>query len=142
MNIQIKTNQTESIEDFLQSNGFFCEKVLEKTFKVCREEVSDFPVFIHKNGSVLHFEVEIGNVNQIANEKRNNLYLELLKLNIEILPVSLGIDYNKDENEFKIVLLESREILNLDDNEIISVFEALEIATVKVLSLLSKTYIN
>jgi hypothetical protein len=52
-------------------------------------------------------------------------------LNTEILPVSIGIN-STNASDPRLVLVESRETENLDDNEMLNVFTALEIAVDKV----------
>jgi len=58
-------------------------------------------------------------------------------LNTEILPVSIGID-TTDESDPRLVLVESRECVNMDRSELLSVFDALEIAVDKIEGLLSE----
>ena len=66
-----------------------------------------------------------------------DFYFKLLDLNTEILPVSLGIN-SANPDDPRLVLVESREISNLDENEVLSVFDSLELATDKVEELLQK----
>ena len=64
------------------------------------------------------------------------LYFKLLDLNTEILPVSVGIDLTKEDDP-RLVLVESREVSNLDENELLSVFNAFELACDRVETVLA-----
>jgi hypothetical protein len=65
-----------------------------------------------------------------------DLYVKLLELNTQVLPVSFGID-NTQEEDPRLVLVESREFSDLNDDEFLSVFDALELAVDKAENLLS-----
>ena len=65
-----------------------------------------------------------------------DLYFKLLDVNTEILPVSVGINTTNGDN--RLVLVESREYEHLDDNEILSVFDAFELAVDKIEALLTE----
>lgn len=116
---------------FLQLNDFEVEKLTDAVLKVNRLE--ELPVFIHTQGTSLFFQVDLGNVSEIDSR---DLFFKCLDLNTEILPVSIGMD-TTNEDDPRLVLVESREFENLDENELLSVFNALEIATDKVEKLLS-----
>jgi hypothetical protein len=51
----------------------------------------------------------------------------VLDLNTEIQPVSAGID-TSNPDDVRLVLVESREASTLDDNELLAVFDAMELA--------------
>lgn len=130
--VNIKVADFVSIVDFLQSHGFFVEKITEHVYEVQRE--GETPVFIHSDEGRLYFSVDLGEVSQVASQE---LYFDFLDLNTEILPVSLGID-TTGKDKPKLVLVESRETANLDENEVLSVMAALEIAQDKVAVVLDK----
>ncbi len=129
--VAVRNLRNLSLEDFLQENDFFVEKLTDNTFKVLR--TGELAVFISKVDKSLYFQVDLGNIDDIGTQE---LYFKLLDLNTEIVPVSIGIDTTQSENS--LVLVESREFVSLDDNEILSVFDALEIAVDKVESLLTE----
>jgi hypothetical protein len=129
--ITIRNELETPLMEFLQSNDFFVEQVTDNILRVHRSE--ELPVFLNVSEQSIYFEVDLGNVSEIANEE---LYFKLLDLNTEILPVSLGIN-STEESDPRLVLVESRETTNLDENEILSVFDALELAVDKVEDLLS-----
>ncbi|MGD9201738.1 MAG: CesT family type III secretion system chaperone, partial [Chitinispirillia bacterium] len=111
---------------------FFIEEITEKVLQVNRS--GEQPVFITKSGNSIYFSLDLGGISEIGSKE---LYFKLLDLNTEILPVSIGID-TTDESDHRLVLVESRECSNLDRNELLSVFDALEIAEDKVESTLAE----
>lgn len=117
---------------FLEMNNFQIEEIDDSIFKIKRED--ELPVFLHINENNLYFEVDLGNVSSITDK---DFYFNLLDLNTEILPVSLGIDTSNPEDP-RLVLVESRETENLDENELLSVFDAFELAVDKSEALLTK----
>lgn len=129
--INITTDRSLPITQFLQDQEYVVEQIDENVCQVSRDQ--DLPVFIQTDGKSLYFEVDLGNASEFATQ---DLYFQLLNLNTEILPVSIGIDSTNSDDP-RLVLVESREAHNLDDNELLSVFNALEIATEKVAGVLS-----
>ncbi|PID26919.1 MAG: hypothetical protein CR982_07675 [Candidatus Cloacimonadota bacterium] len=133
--IQIRTAREMNLFEFLIEKGFHIEEIDSNIFKVDRD--GEIPVFINLSNNNIFFLVDLGSINDFASEE---LYFKLLDINTEILPVSVGVDSsNKDDK--RLVLVESRETKNLDDNELLSVFDALEIAADKIEILLS-TYLT
>ena len=131
--VSIKDHVETPLLDFLQMNNYFVEKITDKVLKVSR--TGELPVFLNVvDDKAIYFEVDLGNISEMANEE---LYFKILDLNTEILPVSLGINSASEEDP-RLVLVESRETDNLDNNEILSVFDALELAVDKTESLLSE----
>jgi uncharacterized protein YjfI (DUF2170 family) len=128
--IQIFIEKELDMEQFLSLNGFSVEDLGNSVYSVVRDD--ELPVFVKVEDETLFFEVDLGNVSTIANEA---FYFELLDLNTEILPVSLGIN-NSNPEDPRLVLVESREIGTLDDHEVLSVFDAMELAAEKVEKLL------
>ncbi len=133
--IKITTQTSASLVEFLEERGFVVEKLTKTVHKVQRDD--ELPVFIQSNDGSLYFEVDLGNVSGFASQ---DLYFKFLDLNTEILPVSVGIDCSNPDDP-RLVLVESREAVNLDDNELMSVFNAFEIATDKVETILAQ-YVN
>lgn len=129
--IQVKETKYSSISDFLYSKGYGVESISDGVIKVSNDNNID--VYVHYDERTLFFEMEVGEVEDIASKE---LYAKFLQLNTEILPVSIGLD-NASGGIGRVVLVESREVTNLDDNELLSVFESIEIAAVKVETALS-----
>ncbi len=128
----VRSKKEDGLVDFLRERDFQVEILQEDLLKVSSPEIID--VYIHIKNQSLFFEIEIGIIENFASEE---LYKKLLDLNTEILPVSLGLDTTSSEKP-RLVIVESREIKNLDENEILCVFEAFEIASAKVEVILSQ----
>ncbi len=134
-NVNIETSSLKPLKEFLEDNDFFVEQITDNVFKVNRDE--ELPVFLNIKENSIYFEVDLGNISKFSSEE---LYFKLMDLNTEILPVSLGIS-STNPSDPRLVLVESRQVKNLDDNEFLLVFDAMEIAIDKAESLLSQ-YIN
>ena len=134
-NVIIKIEKKEEFSRFLSLNGFDVEDLNNDIFRVSRE--NELPVFVKVDDKNIYFEVDLGNASEIASKE---LYFKLLDLNTEILPVSFGIN-NSNTEDPRLVLVESRETGDLNDDEVLSVFDALELAVDKAEALL-KAEIN
>tara|TARA_B110000003_G_C16201134_1_gene359400 strand:+ start:54 stop:467 length:414 start_codon:yes stop_codon:yes gene_type:complete len=134
-NVIIKIEKKEEISRFLSLNGFDVENLDNDVFRISRE--NELPVFVKVDDKNIYFEVDLGNISEIASKE---LYFKLLDLNTEILPVSFGIN-NSNTEDPRLVLVESRETSDLNDDETLSVFDALELAVDKAEALL-KAEIN
>ncbi len=128
--INIKCRTQLPLREFLEGQDYIISPVQEDLWQVTRDQLE---VYLKKEGEILFFEVDLGSTQGLDSKK---FYQDLLILNTKILPVSLGVDHSGDEE--RLILIESREIKNLDDNEILSVFESLAIAYHKVEYLLSQ----
>ena len=130
-NALVKTKSMVPIIEFLQENGYQIDKSGDNVISIHRG--SELPVYVNIDEESLFFEVDLGNITEFASQE---LYFKLLDLNTEILPVSIGIDTTESKDP-RLVLVESREINNLDDNEVLSVLDAMELAIDKVETILS-----
>ena len=131
-NILIRDLRYSTLEDFLNDKDFFVEKVSENIFKVNRSQ--EQPVYLNRQDNTIYFSIDLGGIKDLGSE---SCYFKLLDLNTEILPVSIGID-TTEASDPRLVLVESREFSNIDSNELLSVFDAFEIAVDKVEGLLSE----
>lgn len=129
--IIIHTDNQEDLIHFLLNNNFEIEDLGEDILCVSRED--ELPVFLKVDQDTLYFEVDLGNLNEFEVE---NLQFKLLDLNTEILPVSFGIN-NTNPEDPRLVLLESRQTRNINDHELLGVFDALELAVDRAESLVS-----
>lgn len=127
--VNVREIQHFSLEEFLLNNDFFIEYTDNSVTKVTR--TGEEPVYITRNNNTLFFEADLGSIEEIKSE---GLYASILRLNTEILPVSVGI--NNIDSDDRLVIIESREIGNLDKDEILSVFDAFNIAAKKIEALL------
>src|SRR5262245_8821693 len=85
--IAIKTSHEEELTRFLSFHEFTVEELDGGVLRVQRE--GELPVFLVESENKLYFEVDLGNISEIATK---DLLLDLLALNTEILPVSVGLD--------------------------------------------------
>ncbi len=132
MSVRIATRRDEDLVTFLELNGFDVEEVNKNLMRVTRP--GELPVFVNVTDNVMYFEVDLGNVSGFASKE---LYFKLLDMNTEVLPVSFGInDTNPDDP--RLVLVESRETDDLSDQELLAVFDALELALDRAEGLLKK----
>ncbi len=124
--LSIRAIANINIFEFLSDRGFFVEQLTQTVAKVSRE--GEIPVYISVDGNTIFFQMDLGGVAEIAGVE---VYARLLDLNTRILPVSVGID-NSNPEDARLVLVESREMKNLDDNQLLGVLYAFELATDKV----------
>ncbi len=130
--VLIATRKTEELMPFLELNGFAVEQIGENICKVTRD--NELPVFVNVYDNNMYFEVDLGNINAFATKE---LYFRLLDLNTEILPVSFAIN-NTNPDDPHVVLVESRITVDLNDQELLAVFDALELATDKAEAVLAE----
>jgi len=131
----VTSAQKEDLATFLKLNGFEVENLGENLYRVERD--GELPVFLNVDSGQLYFEIDLGDITAVANEK---LYHDLLDLNTEIQPVAFGLN-RANPDDPRLVLVESREAENLDSNELLSVFTALELAVDRAEALLG-AYLN
>jgi hypothetical protein len=131
-NVTIASRRETDFVSFLELNDFKVEKIHDTIYRVSR--ALELPVFISINDGNMYFELDLGNVSAFADKA---LYFKLLDLNTEILPVSFAIN-NSNPQDPRLVLVESRETGDLSDQELLAVFDALELAVDKAEALLSE----
>lgn len=127
----VQIQKEETLERFLNLHGFEVKGLGDSLFRVVRGE--ELPVYLKVSEESIYFEADLGNVSAFADR---DFYFKLLDLNTEILPVSFGIN-NANPKDPRLVLLESRETSGLNDNELLKVFDALELAADKAEELLT-----
>ena len=130
-NLLVHSRGSKPLSEFLLDNDFEVDEITDFVMKITRG--GDLPIFIHIKEQGLYFEADLGSIKNIASQA---LFQALLDINSEILPVSVGINSTNPVDP-RLVLLESREAQNLDENELLSVINALELATDKVETILS-----
>jgi len=118
----IKLQQEEELTQFLITHSFSVEELGENVYRVQRED--ELPVFVKQTEKELYFEVDLGSAKELESL---DFYRQLLDLNTEVLPVSFGLDTTNPE-DVRLVLVESRELGDLSDQELLAVFDALELA--------------
>ncbi|HEX8309961.1 MAG TPA: CesT family type III secretion system chaperone [Chthoniobacteraceae bacterium] len=132
--VLIKLLREDELARFLGSNGFAVDELANDVFRVQRGE--ELPTYLKVDDKQIYFEVDLGNIEAIISQ---DLLLAFLSLNTEILPVSVGIDTSNPEDR-RLVLVESRETHDLSDQELLAVFDALELAVDRVTEILSPAF--
>ena len=130
-NIQVNVQKSTEFVEFLRTYGFDVEPLDSSVLKVSRE--GELPVYISVGEESLYFEVDLCPLSSL--QVSEAFFYKLLDLNTEILPVSAGID-SSNPDDVRLVLVESREASNLDDTELLAVFDALELAVDRLEALL------
>jgi len=130
--VYVITRKQEELYRFLEMNSFVVEDLGNSVYKVSRDE--ELPVFLSVDDNTIYFEVDLGNFSEYADR---DFYFQLLDMNTEILPVSFGIN-NTNPEDPRLVLVESRVTGDLSEHELLSVFDALELAIDKAEALLSR----
>jgi hypothetical protein len=128
--VPIRSTKKTDLLEFLQFREFSVDDLGDGIYKVSRDE--ELPVFLRIGDGSIFFEIDLGNIKEIASQ---DLYFKLLDLNTEILPVSLGID-NSNSSDPRLVLVERRETGDLCDEELMCVFDALELAVDRTAAIL------
>lgn len=134
--LQIASRREVEFLQFLELNDYKVDVLGQDIYMVTRD--GELPVFIHISGHNLYFEVDLGNAKQVSDKE---IYFKLLDMNTEILPVSFGIN-NTNPEDPRLVLIESRETSDLSDQELLAVFDALELAVDKAEALLAQYIID
>lgn len=130
--VYVASRKQEELFRFLELNNFIVEDLDNAVYKVTRED--ELPVFLKVGEGTIYFEVDLGNISKFADK---DFYFQLLDINTEIQPVSFGIN-NTNPEDPRVVLVESRVTGDLNDHELLSVFDALELAVDKAEALLAK----
>ena len=129
--VYVDSCKQAELAQFLEMSNFMVEDLGGAVYKVTRED--ELPVFLSVDEKTVYFEVDLGNFSKFADR---DFYFRLLDMNTEILPVSFGIN-NTNPDDPRIVLVESRETGSLNDHELLSVFDAMELAVDKAEVLLN-----
>ena len=132
--VLIKLQREDELARFLESHGFVVDELANDVFRVQRGD--ELPTYLKVDDRQIYFEVDLGNIEAIINQ---DLLLTLLSLNTEILPVSVGLDTSNPADR-RLVLVESRETHDLCDQELLAVFDALELAVDRVTEILSPAF--
>jgi hypothetical protein len=128
----VQTIRSDDLVEFLQLHNMEVTEAGDSILRVVRE--TELPVFLNVGNEVLTFEVDLGPVKDLGG---GNLFFELLDENTAIQPVCFAID-NSHPDDPRLILTESRITGDLSDREILSVFDALELAADKAETILQK----
>lgn len=131
--LKIRKVEEKNLEEVLLENGYLVEKKEEIYFVKFKE--FDAKAVMLEEGATLFVQVDLVGVNDLHNDVA--LYKKLLDLNTEILPVSIAIDSTDEKNQ-RLVINESLEIENLDENELLKVFDTIDMSFGKIFNLLKE----
>ena len=129
--VYVTTHKQEELIRFLELNSFEVDDLGAGIFKIVRD--NELPVFMRVDANTIYFEVDLGDISGLDDKK---IYFKLLDMNTEILPVSFGIN-NTNPADPRLVLVESRVTGDLNNHELLSVFDALELAVDRAEALLA-----
>lgn len=132
MEIKVKQYNSLDLKELLMYQNFQIEELDGDVLKVCR--VDEQPIYISYRENNLYFQVDLGALQGVNNQ---TLLLELLDANTEIVPISFGID-NTEANDSRLVLVASLLTVDMSDEEVLLVIDAMELATDRAESILSK----
>jgi len=132
MELKIRAISDFNMADFLAKNEYSTEELSDSVMKISKS--GEMPIFMTAREKNIFFRIDLGNISEIGNKE---LYFKLLDLNTDILPVSVGFD-TTEKDDPRLVLVESREIKNLDDNELLEVLNAMEEASDRIEMLVSE----
>ena len=132
--VKVAIRRSQTFDEFLTLNGFAVEDLGGGNFAVTRE--GELPVMVNVTEGVLRFQVDLCPTSAIDSK---DTYFKLLDLNTEVLPVSFGIDSTDSDNP-RLVITESRLVSDLNDEELLGVFDTLELATDRAEELLTDVF--
>lgn len=134
VNVRLK----RTIEEVLLSNGYLSEVQNTNIILVSLKSILAKLVIIEENKR-LYFQLDVLHLDEIYEDV--NLYRELLKLNYEIVPLSIAIDSSEAEDSI-LIITATLETENLDENELINVVNEFESAIEKIIVTLKNYYID
>ena len=88
-------------------------------------------------GEQIEFVIDLCGINDLDQNKLQEIYEQILDENTEILPSSFGID-SGDPKDKRLVLVDSMAIENLDGNELLLALDALALNVIDAYDLLEK----
>jgi hypothetical protein len=130
--LRIAIRKSQPFAEFLEMNGFAVEDLGDETYSVSRED--ELPVMVNVTDGVVRFQANLCSTSNIDTKE---MYLKFLDLNTEVLPVSFGVD-STDESDPRLVIVESRLVADLSDEELLGVFDTMELATDRAEELLTE----
>ena len=120
--VYVSTERSDGLVEFLQLNSFVVNELDSGILEVVRGD--ELPVFLHVDNNTLYFEVDLGAVASIASKE---LYEALLDANTSIQPVCFALN-SSNPDDMRLVITESHLVADLSDQELLGVFDALELA--------------
>ena len=88
-------------------------------------------------GEQIEFVIDLCGINDLDQNKLQEIYEQILDENTEILPSNFGIDSSNPQDK-RLVLVDSLAIENLDENELLLTLDALALNVIDAYDLLEK----
>ena len=134
VNVRIK----RTVEEVLLANGYLSEIQSNNIVLVSLKNIQAKLLIIEENKK-LYFQLDVLPINEIYEDV--NIYKELLKLNYDIVPLSMAIDATDLEDNI-LIITTTLEVENLDENELMNVITNFEDAIEKAIVTLKNYYVD
>ena len=134
VNVRIK----RTVEEVLLANGYLSEIQSNNIVLVSLKNIQAKLIIIEENKK-LYFQLDVLPINEIYEDV--NIYKELLKLNYDIVPLSMAIDATDLEDNI-LIITTTLEVENLDENELMNVITNFEDAIEKAIVTLKNYYVD
>ena len=134
VNVRIK----RTVEEVLLANGYLRELQSNNIILVSLKNIQAKLIIIEE-GQKLYFQLDVLPINEIYEDV--NIYKELLKLNYDIVPLSMAIDATDLEDNI-LIITTTLEVENLDENELMNVIVNFEDAIEKAITTLKNYYVD
>ncbi len=134
VNVRIK----RTVEEVLLANGYLSEIQSNNIILVSLKNIQAKLIIIEE-GQKLYFQLDVLPINEIYEDV--NIYKELLKLNYDIVPLSMAIDATDLEDNI-LIITTTLEVENLDENELMNVIINFEDAIEKAIATLKNYYVD
>ena len=134
VNVRIK----RTVEEVLLANGYLSEIQSNNIILVSLKNIQAKLIIIEE-GQKLYFQLDVLPINEIYEDV--NIYKELLKLNYDIVPLSMAIDATDLEDNI-LIITTTLEVENLDENELMNVITNFEDAIEKAIVTLKNYYVD
>ncbi len=139
METEVSIRAKRTISDLLYSYGYMVKREQDEVLFVTLRDY-ETPLIIIEGEDELFFQLDIIGINQLV--ENSSLYKILLKMNMDLAPLSLAIDDSNEDSGEILVMAESLARENIDENELIAVVEAFEDSIIKVVYVLKEYLID
>lgn len=124
MKTLVKQHNTKNIKDLLLENNYHIEEQEEGFLWITLTDF-DAQIAVVEQEQTIFFQMDLIGIAELKDDI--DFYKTLLDINTEILPISLAIDSSDDMNK-RLILNESLETENLDENELLKIVETFELS--------------
>ncbi len=139
METEVSIRAKRTISDLLYSYGYIVKRQQDNVLFVVFRDY-ERPLIIIEGEEELFFQLDIIGINQLVED--SNLYKMLLKMNMDLAPLSLAIDDSSEGSGEILLMTESLMKENIDENELVAVVEAFEESIIKVVYVLKDYLID